>query len=295
MYTIKHAAELTGIAVPTLRAWERRYGIVAPVRTSAGYRLYDEAAVQSLRTMHTLVQEGWAPRQAAEETRRRASEGMPPAPVTDQGRGGDDLAADTRALVAAGVRLDAAAVAAVLDRRFGLTSFETAVDDWLMPALHALGEAWARGELSVAGEHLVAHAVHRRLGAAYEAGGRVTSGPRVVVGLPPGAHHDLGVLAFAAAARRAGVPTTYLGADLPAADWVSATAGTDTRGAVLAVSRTEDLPALGAVVAALRTARPGLLVAVGGSLQDRAPDGCLRLGHRIGPGAAALAAAVGTP
>ncbi|HQR28394.1 MAG TPA: MerR family transcriptional regulator, partial [Nocardioides sp.] len=277
MYTIKHAAELTGIAVPTLRAWERRYGVVAPVRTAAGYRLYDEGAVQSLRTMQTLVQEGWAPRQAAEETRRRAAEGLPPAPITEgpdtsEGRGGDDLAADARALVAAGVGLDAAAVAAVLDRRFSLTSFETAVDDWLMPALHALGEAWARGELSVAGEHLVAHAVHRRLGAAYEAGGRVASGPRVVVGLPPGAHHDLGVLAFAAAARRAGVPTTYLGADLPAADWVSATAGADTRGAVLAVSRTEDLPALDAVVAALRTGRPGLLVAVGGSLQDSDPD-----------------------
>ncbi len=45
---------------------------------------------------------------------------------------------------------------------------------------------------------------------------------RVVVGLPAGARHDLGVLAFAMAARRAGLNTAYLGPDLPAAHWLAA-------------------------------------------------------------------------
>ena len=40
MYTIKRAAELTGISVATLRAWERRYGVVHPQRSDGGYRLY---------------------------------------------------------------------------------------------------------------------------------------------------------------------------------------------------------------------------------------------------------------
>ena len=46
-------------------------------------------------------------------------------------------------------------------------------------------------------------------------------GSGVLVGLPPGARHELGALAFAVAARRAGLPTLYLGPDLPVADWVA--------------------------------------------------------------------------
>ena len=42
MYTIKQAAARSGVPVPLLRAWERRYGVVSPSRTPSGYRLYDE-------------------------------------------------------------------------------------------------------------------------------------------------------------------------------------------------------------------------------------------------------------
>ena len=40
MYTIKRAAELTGISVATLRAWDRRNGVVSQELTDGGYRLY---------------------------------------------------------------------------------------------------------------------------------------------------------------------------------------------------------------------------------------------------------------
>src|SRR5687767_3444497 len=75
MYTIKHAAEPVGVTVSTLRAWERRYGVVTPRRTEAGYRLYDEKAVHVLTSMSSLVLEGWSPRQAAEEAMRRSAAG----------------------------------------------------------------------------------------------------------------------------------------------------------------------------------------------------------------------------
>ncbi len=65
MYTIKEAAQRTGVSVALLRAWERRYGIVAPLRTEAGYRIYDDAAIGRIRAMRTLVADGWSPRQAA--------------------------------------------------------------------------------------------------------------------------------------------------------------------------------------------------------------------------------------
>ena len=61
MYTISEAADRAGVSAELLRAWERRYEIVTPRRTAAGYRLYDEAAIGRVRAMRGLVDEGWTP------------------------------------------------------------------------------------------------------------------------------------------------------------------------------------------------------------------------------------------
>ncbi len=291
MYTIKRAAELTGLSVATLRAWERRYGIVSPQRTDGGYRLYDADAVRALTVMNSLVQEGWTPKQAAEETERRLAEERDAAvrstPVEAAAPEGP-LSADER-LVDAASRLDAVALSDLLDDVFSRGSFERVVDGWLMPALSGLGAAWAEGRVGVAGEHLVSYAVQRRLAAAYEAAGLPVGGPRVIVGLPPGARHELGLLAFATAARRAGLATVYVGADLPAEDWSAAVATQGAVGVVLAAPCESDLEALEAVVAELRAAHPDLVIGIGGRLQDVAPEGCLPLGHDLGKAARLLA------
>ena len=311
MYTIKHAAEMIGVNVATLRAWERRYGIAVPQRTESGYRLYDDEALRALSTMNALVVEGMAPRQAAEETRRRLEASPPAAPHTDEDAAGSvgtadgdwapeavvsdeyalvDAAEATEALLVAAEHLDVAAVTRLLDLSYATASFETVTDDWLLPTMYELGLAWASGRVSVAGEHMVAHAVVRRLSAAFEAAGAPVAGPRVVVGLPPKSRHEIGLLGFAVAARRAGLPTTYVGADLPVQDWLAAVEARRPAAVVLAASMTRDLAHLDAVVAALAQTAPDLVVAVGGGLQDRAPASCLRLGHRVGDAARALAA-----
>ena len=70
MYTIKQAAARSGLSVPTVRAWERRYGIVHPVRTASGYRLYDDARHRTAIAMRQLVEhDGMRPSQAAEQMR----------------------------------------------------------------------------------------------------------------------------------------------------------------------------------------------------------------------------------
>src|SRR5690606_11746275 len=146
-------------------------------------------------------------------------------------------------LLEAGHRLDSAQVADILDEAFARAGFERVVDDWLMPALVAIGEAWADGRISVAGEHLLSYAVSRRLAAAYEAAGSRPTRPVVVIGLPTGARHELGILAFAVAARRAGFATTYVGADLPADDWDAAVSARAAAAVVLAVPRAADIVA----------------------------------------------------
>lgn len=289
MYTIKRAAELTGLSVATLRAWERRYGVVTPARTEGGYRLYDAAAVRALTVMNSLVQEGWTPKLAAGETERRlnAEESVPPSPGGALPEPVATLSADERFLEAA-VRLDPVALSDLLDEVFARGSFERVVDGWLMPALISLGQAWSEGRVTVAGEHMASYAVLRRLAAAYEAAGSPVGGARVLVGLPPRARHELGLLAFATAARRAGLATVYVGADLPAEDWSTAVSTQGAVAAVLAAPTVDDITGLRDVVADLRAHHPDLVIAIGGGLQDDAPDGCLRLGHDLGKAARLL-------
>lgn len=286
MYTIKRAAELTGISLSTLRAWERRYGVIRPARSEGRYRLYSPEDLRALAIMASLVNGGLSAREAALETRIRVSDGAAtPGEGASQGSGHarrDDLVEAARAL-------DPAHVGDLLDSAFAEPDFDAVVDDWLMPALAGLGDAWADGRISVAGEHLVSYAVERRLSAAYDALARPPDGPTVVIGLPPGARHELGALAFAIAARRRGLATVYVGADLPTADWEAAVAASKAEAVVLAVPRAADVVPAREILERLRSAEPELLLGVGGGHQDEVAAGALPLGHTVGAAATSLA------
>lgn len=263
--TIKAAATQTGVPEATLRAWERRYAVVSPVRTPAGYRLYDEDTLRALREMHRLVEAGWAPSQAAAELlRRRAGRpGQAPIAAPPGEVGAPERWA--RELVAAARGMDAGVVNSLLDEAFGLASVEVVIARWLMPGLRELGEAWAAGEISIAGEHLVSHALLRRLSAAYEAAAASGVGVKVVVGLPASARHELGALAFAVLARRAGADVLYLGPDLLAREWVGAVTRHGAQAAVVVVPTTADAAAAREVVRAVRRSCPAVQVRVGGA------------------------------
>lgn len=293
MYTIKQAALRAGVSVPVLRAWERRYGIVEPARTASRYRLYDEAAIQRVRTMRGLVDDGWSPSTAAAAILEAAAGGGPmpvastaspsgmdrervdggsvlepsAAPAAERHR--DSLVAQ---FVEAAAALDQSGMEGVLDEMFAGGSFERVVERDVLPALRALGAAWEAGTVDVAGEHAASNAVLRRLAAAYEAAGRAPSARAVLVGLPPGGRHELGALAFAVAARRARVDAIYLGADLPLDDWVRAAINVGARAVVLGVMTAADVGPAVEVADAIWAAAPGVLVAFGGRAAPQ-PDG----------------------
>lgn len=276
MYTIKQAAERSGVNVALLRAWERRYRIVEPARTDSGYRLYDDAAIARLRAMRALVDEGWSPRQAAERVLAAdaaeldaiggSEDVAPPDPE-------DEAARTAAAFVDGAARLDSATIEGALDDIFARGSFERIFIDRIHPALVALGDGWASGAIDVAGEHLASAALVRRLATVFEAAGGSGGAEPVLIGLPPGARHEIGSLAFAIAARRAGLPVAYLGPDVPAASWVAAVDRTRARAVAIGVVMQEDVKGGDAVVRAIRETHPGLPIAVGGRLGPLVGDG----------------------
>lgn len=276
MYTIRQAAARSGVGVALLRAWERRYGVVSPGRTPGGYRLYDDAAIARLRAMRVLVDSGWAPSQAAEAVLSGTAGTAPgggevggsTAPLDSPlavAVGPRTPATDVDALVTEARAYDTVGLETALDEILGRGSFEAVVDDLLLPAVAALGTAWADGRIDVAAEHLASAAVQRRLAALFDLAGRPGAEHPVLVGLPPGCRHEIGALAFAVALRRRGLDVLYLGPDTPVASWVHVATESGAEAAVVGVPRRADVGPARAVLEALAHARPTLVLATGGT------------------------------
>jgi DNA-binding transcriptional MerR regulator/methylmalonyl-CoA mutase cobalamin-binding subunit len=295
MYTIKEASARTGVGAPLIRAWERRYGVVRPTRTPSGYRLYDDASLRVLLAMRSLVETGWT---ASEAARAIASGEV----VVDEIAGRLEVAAPAPAQAAAEsprARLIARFIAAaekassrdteaVLDEMLSAGSFEAVIDALVLPATAALGDSWAADRLSVAAEHAASAAVARRLAAAFQAAG-APGRTQAIVGLPPGARHELGALAFAVALRRRGVGVLYLGPDVPVDGWVDAVVRTRARAAVIGAVTADDLAAVPSVVEALGP-RGLSMIGLGGAAATSAS--AIRLGVTLLPERVVDAAAV---
>ncbi|MFA9459592.1 MerR family transcriptional regulator [Thiohalorhabdus sp. Cl-TMA] len=58
LYPIRTVASMTGVKPVTLRAWERRYGLLRPRRTPKGHRMYSRADVERIQTILELLEEG---------------------------------------------------------------------------------------------------------------------------------------------------------------------------------------------------------------------------------------------
>ena len=303
MYTIAQTSMRTGLSVATIRAWERRYGVVRPERTPGGYRLYDDASIERLIRMRRLVEgEGWRPRQAADQilaggwepapsdpdatADRSAMAGGPRADTTDA-LGGETRIGPAReaidALLEATRDLDIPAMERVLDERFAVERFELAMERVVFPALRAIGEAWAAGTIGVAQEHAASETVRRRLARFFDAAGVVGPKPRLIVGAPPGTQHEIGAFAFAVGCRRAGLPVLYLGANVPLASWVETVRETAASIVVLAVVTEPDVSAASLVIEAIGRENNPPTCFVGGAFASEVPRqlGAIQLAQPI--------------
>ena len=60
LFPIREVARLTGVNPVTLRAWERRYGLIQPTRTESGHRLYSMTDIERVRSIVDWIDRGVA-------------------------------------------------------------------------------------------------------------------------------------------------------------------------------------------------------------------------------------------
>ena len=209
-------ASRVGVSETVLRAWEKRYGLLVPIRTTGGYRLYGPQDERRARAMVDARNRGVPAGLAAAEILSSARSGAPDprrraaATATDDAECREALAE----LHAAMTAYDVSAMHRTIDQLLARVSVETAVRDVLLPFLHGVGAGWERGEVDVADEHFASDLVRTRLAALTLAAGS-TTGPLVVLACPPDERHDIALKSFELVLLRAGWRTCFLGSDLP--------------------------------------------------------------------------------
>jgi methanogenic corrinoid protein MtbC1 len=277
-------ARRVGVAPETLRAWERRYGVLHPARTPGGYRVYGREDELRARRMRELIESGWAAGEAAHAVTGTASTVTGPAEAAGSA---DGAAAE---LLTALTRFDSAAGHTAFDRALGARSLDAALRDVVLPALHRVGDLWESGDISVAQEHFATELITGRLrGLAREWGTGL--GPRAVLACPPGERHDVGLLCCGLALDRRGWRVTYLGADTPVDALESAVGAVTPAVVVIGAVQADPLAAAAAGLGRLAERVP---VAVGGTGACADLAAAASAQHLLGDpvsGAAALTAA----
>ena len=203
-----------GVTPEALRAWERRYGILAPTRTEGGFRLYSEDDERRIRRMLQHLEEGLSAAEAARLARADPPARPSLAPGTDDGSGAPTAAALGEQLRHALDAFDDVSAHSVLDRLLGSYPLESVLRDAVLPYLHELGDRWEHAQASVAQEHFASALLRGRLLALSRGWGR-GRGPHALLACVPGDQHDLGLICFGLALRAHGWRITYLGADTP--------------------------------------------------------------------------------
>jgi DNA-binding transcriptional MerR regulator len=197
----------SGVSAELLRAWEHRYGLLRPMRSTGGFRLYSPQDERRVAVMRSHLERGLSAAEAARLTLDEERVPAPPAetPVLERGAGELRVALDA---------FDESAAQSALDRLLSGLSVEIVLREVVLAYLRDLGDRWERGEASVAHEHFASQVLRGRLlGLArdWDRG----SGPRALLACMPGEQHDLGLIAFGLGLRDRGWRITFLGPDTP--------------------------------------------------------------------------------
>ena len=217
-YNLKAVIKETGIAADTLRAWERRYGLPMPDRTSGGHRLYSQRDIEIIKWLMAKQGEGLSISRAVDMWNELSASGQDPLPapvshlVTISSANLDLI---RKQWLDACLSFDEDTAEQVLNQAFATHPLETVCVEVLQRGLHEIGEMWYRAEATVQQEHFTSALAQRRLDALIAAAPPPTRPYSILIGSTPDEQHIFVPLLLTLLLRRRGLKVVYLGANVP--------------------------------------------------------------------------------
>lgn len=256
-------AERTGLTPERIRAWENRYQVVEPFRSSTGHRLYSDDQVDRLKLLRQLILGRRSIGQVAhlstreleelvakDEVARLEAPGPPAEEPESVPSGFVDEAMETIQ------RLDPVSLDAVLRRAVMALGVAPFLREVAVPLLGTVGNLWHSGELRIAQEHLASTGMRRVLDWLRWTGRGPEAGPILLLATPVGERHEMGALLAGAAAVSEGWEVIYLGPEVPTDDIAFAAIRTGARAVGLSAMYAPEPETLTAEILDLRGRLP---------------------------------------
>ena len=247
-------ARRTGLKPDLIRAWERRYGAVAPGRTDTRRRFYSDEDVERLLLLRRVVSTGRGISQVAglPNEELQALIEAEPAPAPARQPQSSPIAGDLDEItegylarcLAAAQRLDVRDLEIQLDRASVAFSRTSLIERLLVPLMQRIGDLWHQGTLRPIHEHMASSVVRSFLGGMNGTYSPEIAAPHLVATTPARQHHELGALLAAATAAGEGWQVTYLGPELPPEEIAAAALQKDARAVALSLTYPPDDPLL---------------------------------------------------
>ncbi|MCP9749940.1 MerR family transcriptional regulator [Ferruginibacter sp. HRS2-29] len=213
-FTIKDLENLSGIKAHTLRIWEQRYSFLKPERTYTNIRYYSTHELKVILNIALLNKYGFKVSHIDKMSDAERNEHVLALANTDA-----QLERMVNELVKSMVDIDMEAFENVLDTYIRQRGVERTITQIIFPFLEKVGILWLTNHINPAQEHLVSNIIRQKLIVGIESLKSPASIKKsLLLFLPEGEHHELGLLFMHYLLKSHGVKVVYLGANIPLAD-----------------------------------------------------------------------------
>ncbi len=213
-FTIKDLENLSGIKAHTIRIWEQRYSFLNPQRTETNIRYYNNEELKTILNVALLNKYGF---------KISHIDKMNEVEIKDRILSLSQVQAQQERiindLIQCMVDLDIEQFESTLDNYIMARGIERSITQIIFPFLEKIGILWATNHVNPAQEHLVTNIIRQKLIVGIESSNtHMQIDKSILLFLPEGEHHELGLLFIYYLLRSRGLKVYYLGANVPVSD-----------------------------------------------------------------------------
>lgn len=213
-FTIKDLELLSGIKAHTIRIWEQRYGFLKPQRTDTNIRYYTNDELKTVLNIALLNKYGF---KISHIDRMSHPEIKDKIISLSQSQAQQERIINELIHLMVDMRIED--FEALLDSQVASRGVEKTITFIIFPFLERIGILWLTNHINPAQEHLVTNVIRQKLIAGIESvATHITSSKSMLLFLPEGEHHELGLLFMYYLLKARGVKVIYLGANVPLKD-----------------------------------------------------------------------------
>ncbi len=213
-FTIKDLENLSGIKAHTIRIWEQRYQFLKPSRTGTNIRYYSNEELKKVLNIALLNKYGFKISQIDKMNEVEVREKIFSLTQLEAQR---EIIVNE--LIQCMIDLDVEKLEGVLDNYIHTRGIERTITQLIFPFMEKIGILWITNHINPAQEHLVSNIIRQKLIVGIESvSTSLKVNKTVLLFLPEGEYHELGMLFMYYLLKSRGVSTIYLGANVPLHD-----------------------------------------------------------------------------